>query len=440
MLGPIGLPVVLWAADSVVGEALGWRPYGMVEFVVVGGMLGLAGLMVAGCYVGTVYAVLSRWNKELWLLLGALVVAWALLEAGADRVDRMLRPEKQFHTRGPNMRWVFTPVAEYLPGIEGVSHYTTDAQGIRQASVPEKEDFRVLCVGGSTTECVYLDDQETWPSQLMKLLNGGKKPHVRVGNVGISGYDTRDHIRFLKTSPLLKGIDCVILQIGINDLWRYLANEEVLTRYDRFSEAGFEGELVPRVRETKEAWRPVWTRSRVIQLVHTLRLPRPKPETVEGAGGTEYKIRQEKRAAAHITEQIPDLTRGLNEYKERIKKIVTICRERRFAVLFTTQPVLWRADLSLPLTARCWFGWLEDGEYLSIAALRECMDRYNEVTLSVCKELNVPCVDLSVMNGREEYFYDDCHFTERGAQEAGRLLAPMVMRIMEAHQHGLNGS
>lgn len=433
MLGPIGFPALLWITDTVVGEVLGWRPNGVVECVVLGGMLGLTGLVVAGCFVGPVYVVLSRWNKELWLLLGALAVAWALLEAGADRVDRMLRPEKQFHTRGPNMRWVFTPVAEYLPGIEGISRYTTDAQGIRQVSAPDKADFRVLCVGGSTTECVYLDDQETWPSQLMNLLNVGDKPPVWVGNVGISGFDTRDHIRFLEMSPLLKGIDGVMLQIGINDLWRYLANEEVLTRYDRFSEAGFEGELVPRERKINEAWRPVWTRSRVIQLVHTLRLPKPKPETVEGAGGTEYQIRREKRVSAHITDQIPDLRRGLDEYTGRIQKIVTICRERSVAVLFATQPVLWRADLPAPLMQRCWFGWLEEGEYLSLAALRECMDRYNDVTRSVCKELNVPCADLSAMNGREEFFYDDCHFTERGAQEAGRLLAPEARKIMGAH-------
>ncbi len=431
-LAPAALPVLFVCVDTAAAWALGWRPRGMVEYAVLGMALGLLGLLAAALLLPTLHAWFSRWSKELWLLLAALAVSGSLLEAGADRLDRMLRPMKNFHTRGPNMNWIFTPVPEYLPGIEGPSHYTTDRQGIRQPGPPGDTAHRILCVGGSSTECVYLDDKETWPARLMQVFMERTKKPLWAGNVGISGYDTRDHLRFLESSHLLKGMEGVLLQIGINDLWRYLANEEVTTRYDRFSENGSMAEPVPRHRDLSEPWRPVWARSRVIQLMHTLRLPRPKPEMVEGAGGTEYKIRREKRAAAHITEQIPDLTRGLTEYRQRIQRIINVCRRRGLRVLFTTQPVLWRGDLPPRLAERCWFGWLENGDYLSLAALRECMDRYNDATVSVCREMHVPCADLSSMNGREDFFYDDCHFTERGAEEVARILQPMAAESIGA--------
>ncbi len=431
-LGPIILPALLVCADTVAGWALGWRPRGMVEYAVLGLLLGLLGLLAAARFLPALYGWFFQWRKELWLLLAALAVSWSLLEFGADRLDRMLRPMKNFHTRGPAINWVFTPVPEYLPGIEGTSHYTTDMQGIRQPAPPGDAKYRMLCVGGSSTECVYLDDSETWPARLIQVFMERNNAPLWAGNAGISGYDTRDHLRFLESSRLLKGMDGVILQIGINDLWRYLANEEVTTRYDRFSESGSMDAPVPRHREVAEPWRPVWARSRVIQLAHTLRLPRPKPEMVEGAGGVEYKIRREKRAAAPITDQVPDLTRGLAEYRQRIQRIVEVCRRRGLRVIFTTQPVLWREGLPPRLAERCWFGWLESGDYLSITALRTCMDRYNETTLSVCREMKTPCADLSGMNGREEFFYDDCHFTERGAEEVARILEPVVTESLGA--------
>ena len=421
--GAIGtLPLLFWA-DTGTGLVAGWRPFGSVEHAALLLMLVFSFLLLSLAAFGGVRRALALRGRE-WLLLVVLCgLAWALIELSADRIDRAFRPGTPFHTRGQNLRQLFHPLAEYLPGIQGPSHYTTGSDGIRAEAPPGPEAHtRVLCLGGSSTECVYLDDGKTWPARLMQQLNeGGQK--VWVGNVGISGFDTRDHLRFLETSPLLQGVQGVVAQTGINDLWRFLAKEEGQTRYDRFSEGA---ETATAVARPPKLWMPLWTRSRVIQLYHDLRRSPPRPEFVEGPGGEEYRIRRERRAAAKIVDTPPDLSRGLEEYHARVGAMIAACRKRGLWIVFSTQPVLWGEDLPPDLAHRCWFGWLENGEYLALGALRAAMDRYNKTLQAACAAEGVPCVDLSGMNGRGEFFYDDCHFTEAGAAEAARCIAAAV--------------
>jgi lysophospholipase L1-like esterase len=132
-----------------------------------------------------------------------------------------------------------------------------------------------------------------------------------------------------------------------------------------------------------------------------------------------------------MTGELPPLAEGLALYRSRIEDLIAASRRRGVPVLFTTQPVVWRADLSAEAEARCWFGWLPDGRYLTLAALREAMDQYNETLKRVCAVQGVPCVDLSPLNGSEAYFYDDCHFTEAGAEAVAQLVGPVLRKVLD---------
>lgn len=421
------LPLSLLALDTAAGFASGWRPEGAIER----GALGLLLVALALLAFPVVRRILIASSAEAALLVLSCALAWGAAEVGAHVVNARLVVGSAFHTRGPHLRRTLIPRGEELPGITGPSTFTTDGRGIR-APFPPGPDHRVrwLCIGGSTTECVGLDDGETWPALLMDEVG---RQDLWVGNVGISGFSTPEHARFLKTSPLLAGVDGVVLQIGINDLWRYLAEEEEETWRGRFL-AGGEKRLEPVAAEGKPNrahWRPLWSRSRVVQLYHSLRVraalaTAARPEEREGLGGEEYRLRRAKRAAATITDSLPPLEDGVSAYGGRIDALIELARERRLKVIFTTQPVLWDVNLSDELAGRCWFGWLPDGRYLSIRALREAMDAYNTELLRRTRAAGVPCVELSPMNGNGEYFYDDCHFTEAGAREVARRVAALL--------------
>jgi hypothetical protein len=218
------------------------------------------------------------------------------------------------------------------------------------------------------------------------------------------------------------------VQPGINDLWRYLANEDEEIDFGRFAPPTSEVDT-----KAKESWRPLWSRARLIQLYHTLLMNAPEVDEAEaeGVGGTEYQIRRGRRAAATITNTLPPLEAGRATYRNRIRALIDAGHARNIKLVFTTQPVLWADTLPPDVAARCWFGWLESGQYLSLGSLRQAMDTYNETLIKICAENKVTCVDLATMNGNPNYFYDDCHFTEAGATEVARLLAPHVKPIAD---------
>jgi hypothetical protein len=58
------------------------------------------------------------------------------------------------------MRKVFKPDPALLPGISGDSRFDVDSDGIRGDEMPRGDAYRILAVGGSTTECLYLDQEE----------------------------------------------------------------------------------------------------------------------------------------------------------------------------------------------------------------------------------------------------------------------------------------
>lgn len=428
----IGLPLLL-AADTLVSLAAGWRPYGSIEAL---GLLGIAltnGFAIVAILIPTIRTRLTRRAPEAALLLFSAVIAWALLEFGAHTIEKRLNTDREFHTRGPNVTMVFKPHPDLFMGITGESVYTTDRRGIRAPYPPDqKHSTRILCIGGSTTECTYLDNGETWPALLMKELNGGREDGpVWVGNVGVSGYATWQHLAFVEQSPLLSDVNLVVLQPGINDLWRSIAGEEDQIRYDRFEPNAPRESPAPSEENPVETRAPLWTQSRVIQLWHTLRQPDPPAHHVEGVMGEEYFIRRDMRRKAEHTDALPDVSGKIAAYRARIRGIIDACRDRGVKAVFTTQPVLWRDDLTDDLKDRLWFGWTPDGQYLTVPRLRETIDQYNKALREVCNEAGVTVVDLDPISGTAEYFYDDCHFTEAGARAVADRVAPVVRDALD---------
>ena len=398
-------------ADAAVAAWLGWRPYGAVEHAVLAlAALALAAVAAAVAVPGTRAALRAHW-AEATLLCVSGAAAWLMAEVLVAKSSDAFQVKGLFHTRGPSIHKVFEPAPGVMPGVQGPARYTTDVTGVRTPGVDrEGYPYHILCIGGSTTECVYLDDTETWPALLMQRLNEAYgENRVWVGNIGFSGFATLDHIRFLQSSKLLKDFDCVVIQPGVNDLYPVLAGEPLRVHINRNIHV--------------QGARPLWARSNIIQFYHDLRRTVPIGAGIESRDGAEYVTRRDKRRAAPIRDELPDLAPAIRAYQERLRTIVRLCREKSLRMLFVTQPVLWDAQMSDAAEALCWFGWLQDGAYLSTAKLRDAIDRYNAALIAVCKEMDTPCVDLSGMNGNEAFLYDDCHLTETGAREVAQLVA-----------------
>ncbi len=389
-LGTATIPILL-LLDTSIAWLRGWRPGPGPSCTVigVGSIIWLALAVTLPTIPKCGLFVRAAW-KQLLLASGTFVLLWPLEELIAAWQLESLAP---FHRRAPHMCRDMHPLPAILPGINGASRYTTNSEGLRGSELPNDPGVvRILCIGGSTTECLYLDDQETWPHLLMESLNAGQSaPTYWCGSAGISGFTTQEHLRLVHNCGFLSRFDCVVFLVGINDFMLALQKAEL---------------------------RPLWRRSNVLSLVSLYTYG----TEFENTSGRNYVYRREERRRAGLADCVAPLGRVLESYASRIRAIATCCRETQVLPVFITQPVLWQDGLVEPVASRLWFGRMCDGRYLSCAELRRGMDLFNRALLDVCEELGVQCIDTSSISGNEAFFYDDCHFSEAGAREFAKLV------------------
>jgi len=357
----------------------------------------------------------------------AVIFTFAVVELGL----RVLRQDMPPAIWRPGLRLVFTADPHIFPGVSKVTHFRANEYGLRGPSLPGRKDiYKIVAVGGSTTLCLMLDDQATWPQQLMQELdNRQNKLEVWVANAGVNGHTVAHHLVTLGSLPILRQANLVVFLAGINDFQDTLAHEgkptQALIEQDT---EGFREHLL----SGDYSSYPLYRRLRVYRFFRRatdLAIERTnrgqQEETLDESG-----LRKLRRSEPILP--MPDLSVGLVEYRKRLEDLAGECHLLGVRCLFITQPSLWHSDLSPSLQKLLIFGWLglkfQPKGYASVSDLESGMDSYNQVMLDICKETAVECYDLAAVVPKDSsIFYDDVHFTEKGAQFVAHSLTTYIL-------------
>lgn len=398
LLGILLLPVML-IADACWSVSKGWQPSSGGAF---GRLPWLAGLVVLAALVASVRPRGRRWlgrhAGRFWLLTASLFLALAVSEWALGR----LRPPAPFHGRVPGARYDFIPDSFAMPGVFDASVLSINSLGLRGPEpVAEPGPCRILCVGGSSTECVYLDDAETWPELLMKDLNLEGKEKYWVAAAAVSEYATGHHLHFLRHSSTVSEVDCVVLMPGANDFLRLLL--------------GYDMGVEP----------PRWLRSNTMSLAREFWNARLRMGFYFDPTGEVYSLRQRGLA---MPERKISLAAALDDYSARLRELVEVAKQRKVRLVLVSQPVLWDHFLTTLGSRRLRFARVHpfprDWEFLAPDKLRDAFDQYNQTLSSVARETGTDFVDpASSMNGIEQFFYDDFHLSESGCARLARIVA-----------------
>jgi lysophospholipase L1-like esterase len=104
------------------------------------------------------------------------------------------------------------------------------------------------------------------------------------------------------------------------------------------------------------------------------------------------------------------LSKMLPQYTERIAEIVKLCRQAGIKPVFVTQP-------KFDDTAS--YSW-------------QVMRQYNDALAAYCSKESIPVIELGQLMPREEaLYYDQIHFTNRGAAKIGDILYPEMQKILQ---------
>ncbi len=359
------------------------------------------------------------------LATGAVAVTGAVLvfECGAAVVGRDPGRPFAWYVWPPHYQCRVVP--HDTPGIGQAGTFSTNSRGIRGREFSPRDAYRVLCVGGSTTECLYLDNSNSWPALVERAL-AIEHPRVWVGNLGRSSLTARDHATLLARCPEAREVECWVVLCGINDVGRHLAGE-----YASASAQTFERTFVyrrPGWQSPRERplYRNTYTFHLVNRAVQTARWAwrAPGGAVVQDTKAAWYHEVRQKRARAPKVDQLPDLASAVKAYGDDVMAICRLAQNQQRRLLLVTQPVLWQDPMPREFEALCCGGWRADGSYYSSASLCRAMGLFNEELRRVARMAQVECVDLDdLLPKSTATLYDDCHFNEPGARAVARHIS-----------------
>ncbi len=128
---------------------------------------------------------------------------------------------------------------------------------------------------------------------------------------------------------------------------------------------------------------------------------------------------------------LPDLEKALEEYAGNLAQIIQAARQQKLRLILMTQPVWWNARLTseeraslLPFSSIGYSAPSIKYDYYSVEIMAECMRLYNDTLVSISRQFDVEYIDLAArVPSNAQVFYDDCHFTEIGAEIVAAAVA-----------------
>lgn len=303
-------------------------------------------------------------------------------------------------------------------GTETVLHY--NSLGFRGPELPERTSlYKIITMGGSTTECRALTEGSTWPDILEKNL---KNENIWINNAGSSGHST--HAHFLLYHEYVKKLepDLILLLVGINDMGR----EDLLDpNYSFHKEYGH---------FLKKS-----------HLIHTLyniyRLYRVVPLNPTTTSFSLSEMPAAKSFPSNKEQEVyEDHKRTyIPAYKFRLLKFIKALDRKKTKLILLTQPLLYGNTVD-PTTGIHLGDRLLRGKNFDATNFYSfpgpipskvywnTLKLYNVATKEVGDILNVKVIDLaSAMPKDSKYFYDSMHYTEQGAKFIGNYLADALL-------------
>jgi len=356
----------------------------------------------------------SLLSKALLLLFGT-IVALLLLEV-------LLRFYNPLQARIKGNRIVLTTNKTYhikndiIKGLDPEITVTRNSIGFRGPNPPAdmSKYLSVVTIGGSTTQCFFLSDDQTWTSQLGKDLENSFNS-IWINNAGLDGHSTHGHIVLLEDFVVPLHPKVAIFLIGANDVARASISD-----WDAENvKSGLQFDSAKAFIKSASAY------SEVIALF----LNGYRSYTAYKAGLIHQQIDLKSQGYLDIpeAEQQQQFAQSvnaefLNGYEQRLTKIVEVCRSAGIQPVFVTQPLL------------VGFG-TDDVTGMDLARIRaygprqtgkmywDVVEAYNDVTRKVGQANKIQVIDLAhEMPKSSRYFYDFIHYTPQGAKVIADIL------------------
>jgi lysophospholipase L1-like esterase len=305
-----------------------------------------------------------------------------------------------------------------------------DRQGfIMPSRVHDRPDLTIVFLGGSTTECVYVDEDNRFPCLVGRLLEQQTRLKVNSCNAARSGNNSLHSLNILLNKVVNLKPDIVVMMHNINDL-AILMYEK--TYWNTNPSRSPIQERLPTFKTVGQDLR------RTFYLVRDLTIPNLSRELKKifsfpgKTKGDEFRgVRGQK-----ITIDQKLLVR---EFSLNLQTFINLCRARGIIPVLMTQPSR-LTNHPDPLIQKM-MGNLEASQGITYAEFKGAFDRLNRTIRDVGAKNRVLVIDLvGEIPPVKENICDVAHFNDRGSRlVAARIAAGLTPIISSLPKNPLSG-
>lgn len=372
-------------------------------------------------------------------LLLALGLAGTELTLGWLRDDttaqsRFVTYDRQIRLREwrPNTWWRYAAPKARLetPGeiVRAIYRIETDADGfIKPSRIHAAPDLTIVFLGGSTTECMYVDAENRFPFLAGRLLEERTGLKINSLNGGKAGNNVT-HINLALASKVVPlQPDYVVLMEGVNDMGLLDREGTYWVEWDTTFSHLIDHEL---------SFEKIGTDLR------NLLLPRTYEAVRVASRNAEFKLRGFKLTGdAHAA----DIARARGEsamadnlvvYRAAVTQFVTTAKAWGIKPILMTQLLQGEAGTQGSLTEGNYF----DPTVLAARGLtpqsaKQKHALYNGVIRDVARTQDVPLIDLDALVPADaSTVYDGMHFHDTGSRRVAEVIAAQLAGLVAVRE------
>ena len=325
-----------------------------------------------------------------------------------------------YKTLPPNLYQYVEVVGEVMPGFNGVNSISTDSRGFRTSKKVNYEDpssFRIFAIGGSTTEEIYIDNQETWTARLEGLVKKESREFVETINTGLSGLRAPNHLSTMQKTETLNP-DLYLFLVGGND-WNY--------HIKSYLHNGIQSYLHKGIRKNMTTT-PFYVSLNIVKnfLISKVEFT---SNDVRREKGDYYSNQNNSLSKADI--RTLNFNKVNDEYEDVMNKIAYRCNSNSYQCMFISQPSAYSQTITDELRIRLWMTPPNEAYTLDLQSLIQISSFYNEWLKNFTKTNELYFCDLaSEIEPSTEFFFDDIHFNENGSKKVAEVIAKCINRYL----------
>jgi lysophospholipase L1-like esterase len=316
----------------------------------------------------------------------------------------------------PGTRLLMTLPKSHLPYTDNVFakeyRFDIDKNGfIAPSQKYDHPDKVIVFLGGSTTECMFMDEDHRFPYVVGKILEGETGAKINSYNGGMSGNNTLHAIDLLINKVIPLHPQVVVFMENINDLSTLL----------------YEGTY----------WNEHNARAPLETLKKTKLVGKLLKEILFPELNQAYRVLKERLASKPWDEFMGvrgkkltfDKAKFVHEFAMNLQSLICICQAHEIIPVLMTQAnrITPHPD---PVVA-AYIGRYGTDTGISYAQLKDLYDAFNDTIREVGRKNHVMVIDLAQeIPSNKQYLYDIVHFNDAGSEMAARIIAARLQGVI----------